>query len=80
MIYDELKDLSGDMKELKSLAARHDKTLYGNGQPGVVARVQQVENEVAPIKKAYDHFVLKFFSVIFGSIVAGVGAGIAIFK
>lgn len=38
-IYDKLNDLSGDMKEVKSLVHRHDKTLYGNGQPGICNRV-----------------------------------------
>ncbi len=38
-----LIQMSADMQEIKGLVSRHDHSLYGNGQPGLVSRVQTIE-------------------------------------
>ena len=39
-----LLEIRGTLKGIEKDIARHDKTLYGNGQPGVCARVQSLED------------------------------------
>jgi len=44
-IADQVNEMHGDMKVLTEYAKRHDRTLYGNGQPGLVSRFEAVEEQ-----------------------------------
>lgn len=39
-----LLEIHGFMKSLEKDVGRHEKTLYGNGQPGICSRVQTLED------------------------------------
>ena len=39
-----LLEIRGLLKGLEKDISRHDKTLYGNGQPGICSRVQTLED------------------------------------
>ncbi len=38
-----LMDINGNLKAVLDLSKRHDKTLYGNGQPGLCTRLTKLE-------------------------------------
>jgi len=44
-IAEQVSEIHGDMKVLKDSCERHDKTLYGNGRPGIVSRFDAVEEQ-----------------------------------
>lgn len=50
-----LVEMHGDIKSLMGLVKRHDHSLYGNGQPGLCQRVQEMEHNQrdCPARSAY---------------------------
>ena len=52
-----IRQIAADMQELKGICARHDKTLYGNGTPGlagIVPLLEQAQHECPARKRAID--------------------------
>lgn len=45
-----VRDIYADVREIKTKLESDYRALYGNGQPGLVAKVSSIEQDVAVIK------------------------------
>jgi hypothetical protein len=73
-----LIEIHASVRTVMGLAERHDKTLYGNGQPGICSRFQVLETKYRMISK-WSIAIVATVSTITGGII-GTFAGSAIKK